>query len=166
MAQIKTTPNAILTAAVARIIANTIVTGYTASTVFVTDDADWLPPNPGATVCAVMLSGARFDDSMFDGAANESVTADADLIVTIHNPVQLDSPGRSEIILNDATRGTYPKITAILKTLSGHNLVSGSDTILRQPLFPRSWNDPNHASRARGSITLAFGCYFDWDLTT
>lgn len=122
-------------------------------------------PNPGHVYYVVYFDGGRFDDSLWGGGGREQLACDAIVGVKIVTRNQLDEPGRDNQKLNHATLGLFPRLHAVLDALAGFEIVSGSDPQVREVLQPL--DIPTRIKRAKGSasLTVRFGCLFDWNLT-
>lgn len=163
-----TTPDEILTLAVARLIEQ--IDGLTPATCVVVDNPDDAPPTtPRSPFCYTVAFAptGKFDESAFDGGATMMATVDAVLVVTVHRIASNDKAGSAESFLLDRNNGIFAAgMRPVLKALAGHDLLDkDGNGILAQPLFPVDW-DVHRESARRGSIQVGFRAIFDYDLTT
>lgn len=98
--------------------------------------------------------------------APPNVTEEWSVLVTVYTRIKLDRLNSDQELLRDASRGLLVLKRKILKALVGHDLTTrAGDTFLRQLLFARHCNRPQHDSeRHIGWITIEFGVPFDWEL--
>jgi hypothetical protein len=164
MPRIATTPKAIVSAVVARIVDQ--VGGLSADTCYVAHPRQAFRVSPGDVFATVWLDGATLDAGQLDGG---QVTAAGSISVTIHSAVLLDQAGRDGLALSDAGRGVLATIDDVLGALALYDLESAGEKILRRPLRPMEVKAPRGDTSTRdlhaaARTVIVFDALFDWEL--
>lgn len=161
MARIDSRLDTILLAIVARLIAQ--VSGADAASCYLSIDDGEIAGSADDFVLVVSPHGGSFDDGALDGGG-QNVAADYFAFsVTVYSAAMLDENHRDTVGLTDATRGLILKHREVLKALTVHDLLSGSDNILRDVPMPTMYE---FGKNGRGQIFVrqVFRLSFDWDL--
>ena len=158
----------VLTAIVARIVAQSATTGFSADTCYLApsqQSARLVAPNPGQFFCAVAAGDGNFDEELWDGGGTSQTCLDMTVSVTMYTTVMQDQPGRNKAALTSATYGLSAKVKAMLKVLSAFALLDpGGVEVLRIRPRPAGMHIPDLGANIH-AITLDFALGFDWDLS-
>lgn len=126
-----------------------------------------LPSNLFLTVAPIE---GRFDSGLHDGGGIYQTMEEAGVVVTVFSRVHLDRGGRDGKQLSESARGLLTIKRLILKSLSGHDLLtSGGSTFLRNLMAPMRCDAPGKIQEEGnliGYLPIYFSTDFDWDLQT
>lgn len=164
---ISTTQTDVLSAVVTRLRAE-VTELANESTCFVSD-YPYPPPNVANDLFATVSPvDGRFDEAQQIGAGNESVIEETGIVVTVFSRVKLDRVGKTEFLLQDATRGLLPLKRKILKALASHRLVNDDDEeLLVNYMHAMQGSAPRFDPDLKlGVMSLHFKTDFEWDLDT
>lgn len=165
MARINVSQETVLNAVVARIIA-AIPTKFNASNCFVSLKPVPVPIPTHDIFCTVGVADSQFDQSIIEGAGQNACAEDAGVVVTVGTRIRLDQLSHHKMALTDSSRGLLPLKRLVLKALVAHDLLTGSDTFLRNLMMPLS---SSFGSADRDNVcwcSITFSTDFDWDLAT
>lgn len=162
MARIPTKLGTILTAIKARLIA---ASAFATDTVYIGRQAD-LNNLPPALSHAVITAGRIQSEG---NSRHEVFVVRATAVVSIFNCLQLDEGDRADEALTDSL-GIYTKVDLVAKALELHDLLSGSDQILSEPMRFRSATQPKEVSIKPGApgflkIDMEFDLAWEWDIS-
>lgn len=163
MARINSKLDTILLAIITRLTAS--VSGLAESNCYLAIDDAEIAPSASDFVCVVSPTGGQFDEGYLHGGGVQVAADFFEFDVTIYSSVQLDESYRDKVKLADATLGLIAKQRATLVALTAHDLLSGSDTILRDPILPMSYSF-GRSGRGLAFVKQSFRLAFDWDLTS
>lgn len=165
MARVDSNHSDILDAVAARLISQ--ISGYSASNCFVTLEPMPFPfpqHNQFMTVCP---SDGVFDDAIIEGAGVAACAENSNVIVTCASRIMLDQVAQHRTLISDQSRGLLVTKRLILKALTAHDLIVGSNAVLRNFIAPVKALSPGYDREARlGWLSIVFALDFDWDLAT
>jgi len=124
------------------------------------------PSNTGDRWITVSPGGGKFDESQFAGGGRVLLTADSRFTVTIHSPVALDEVGHDTEFLMNESLGVLEAMDEVLEIFAEFDpLDPDGNEMLRQPICPDGWEEPERQSEWLGSLGVVFQIMFDWDLS-
>ncbi len=160
------TPDQVLLAFKAKILARNDLTGFTNDTVVIVQDPAAQIPQTGSVWCSIHLQGGAFRAEEFAGGGSQGLFIDTQIVTEIHSTNQLDPSGTNPQLLINAETGLLARSTGILQALAidpEFDLVdSDGNGLLAEKLEPLDWQIPATA-RGQGMAVLAFRCCFLWD---
>lgn len=162
MARIDSRLDTILTAIVVRLAAQ--LDGIDANNCYLAIDDGEIAPSAGDFVCVVSPASGQFDEGYLHGGGVSQASDFFEFDVTVYSTVQLDESYRDPVKLTDSTLGLIQKHYQTLLALTTHDLLSGSDNILRDPILPMSYSF-GRSGRGLSFVKQTFRLAFDWDLT-
>lgn len=128
-----------------------------------------VPPSIGSagnefvTICPM---DSQFNEPVFDGAGEEALEENGGVIVTIFSRIRLDRNDRATQVLTNTTRGILKVLKKqVLAALTNHDLLdTDGDSILDNPLMPRSCQAPDTGEEDLIGLSIYFDTDFDWDI--
>jgi len=164
MARINVDQIAVLEAVVARLISQ--ISEFDANSCFISLDPIPIPIPTQPLFCTVGITESSFDQGIIEGGGQAACAEDSGVIVTVANRVMLDKVHTHKVALEESARGLLTFKKKILKALVSHDLLSGSDTFLRNLMMPLSGAAPGSNAKDRINwISVVFSTDFDWDLS-
>jgi len=162
MARIDSRLDTILLAIIARLIAE--VDGADAASCFLAIDDEQVTGNADGFILVVSPNGGNFDDGALDGGGQNQATDYFTFSVTVYSTTNLDMGGQDSAALTDTALGLIAKHRDVLQALTVHDLLSGSDNILRDVPMPTTY-DFGKSGRGLCYVRQSFKLSFDWNLT-
>lgn len=115
---------------------------------------------PGEAWVSVWFEGGGFDPEQIDGG---TPTITGTVSITVWTDLTLDQAGWDRVVLNDASHGLLTVSDKIFQALYLHDLMLGSDEILRESLRPLTLGTPEgNQGGGEPSITSTWQVMFDW----
>lgn len=165
MARIATNQSTVVQSVVTRLIAQ--VTDFTAPNCYEVAEPEPTVERSHNLFCQVSVGDGRFNDEAIIGGGINEVFEHSTVWVTLFSRLKLDQAQHAKQTLYDTSRGLLVLKGAILKALSGHDLMdTGGNQILIGYMAPLSSARPVKEWEGFSSISVAFSTDFEWDLIT
>ena len=160
MARVDIKPAAIVEAIRLRLI-NAGAVAHQANCFIAQPDQAFQAP-PGDTWLTLWIDGGQFDPEQADGGV---ATVKASVTVVAWSKVLLDPTGKDAKTLTDATRGLLVVADKVFQALWLHDLQSGADEILSEPMRPVTLGSPVRPPDEPGSVSLTWEVIFNWEVS-
>lgn len=120
------------------------------------------PDHQGDVVYRVRPTGGTFDSGMWDGGGLAQTVPDLNIEIQIWVLLHQDEYDHDREAALDATYGVFGKLQLVNAALNAHYLLDGSsNTILREPLQPLTFDGPNKGPSGWVVLTMNYGALFD-----